>query len=62
MAVTQSMMSVTDTFKAIRATGCRVSRVEGEWRITPPDGNTRAAYFPYDNEDAVGTARMMGDK
>ena len=56
------MTTVADCFAAIRATGCRVSRVNGEWRVTPPDGNTRATYFTDDNEDAIGTARMMTKK
>lgn len=57
--ITSTMLSVTNTFAAIRKLGLTVSRTDGEWRINFPKHGEDAAYYTDDNADALATAETM---
>jgi hypothetical protein len=52
-------MNTTQTMAAIRALGLAVARHDGEWRINHRGGSEDTAYYTTDNDDALGTARLM---
>jgi len=53
------LVSIAETFAAIREAGCTVSRENGEWKVNLPDGGEASAYFTESHSDAVETARAM---
>lgn len=57
--ITESVMSVTKTFAAIRALGLTVSRRNGEWKINYVGSKETTAYYCTDNQDAIDTATKM---
>lgn len=59
MTITPTMLSVTNTFAAIRALGMSVHRTDGEWLVNFSYGREATAYYTDDNQDAVDTARRM---
>ena len=51
-------MNVNEALREIRRLGVRVSRQEGEFRVSLPT-DPAAAYYTADAVDSVGTARAM---
>lgn len=51
--------TVSEAFDQIRATGAKVTRKDGEFRVNVPGGKEATAYFTDDPKDAVETAKVM---
>ncbi len=51
--------TVNEAFDQIRATGAKVTRKDGEFRVNVPGGTEGTAYYTDDAKDAIGTAKVM---
>lgn len=51
--------TVSEAFDQIRATGAKVTRKDGEFRVNVPGGKEGSAYYTEDPKDAIETAKAM---
>lgn len=51
--------TVSEAFDQIRATGAKVTRKDGEFRVNVPGGTEGTAYYTSDAKDAIETAKSI---